>query len=33
MPEILNIKISPEEGKTKQLVETFFRGAMLEPDL
>jgi len=33
MPDILNIKIDSSEGKTKQLVETFFHGAMLESDL
>jgi DNA-directed RNA polymerase beta subunit len=33
MPEILDMKIDAAEGKTKKLVETFFRGAMLEPDL
>jgi hypothetical protein len=33
MPEIFDMKIDSAEGKTKKLVETFFRGAMLEPDL
>jgi hypothetical protein len=33
MPKILDIKINADESKTKQLVEVFFRGAMLEPDL
>lgn len=33
MPNVLDIKIDTAEGKTKQLVETFFRGAMLEPQL
>ena len=33
MPEILDMKIDSNEAKTKKLVEVFFRGAMLEPDL
>jgi DNA-directed RNA polymerase beta subunit len=33
MPEILNMKINADDAKTKQLVEVFFKGAMLEPDL
>jgi len=33
MPEILDMKIDSSEAKTKKLVEVFFRGAMLEPDL
>lgn len=33
MPNVLDIKIDSSEGKTKQLIETFFRGAMLEPQL
>jgi hypothetical protein len=33
MPTIFDMKIEAAEGKTKKLVETFFRGAMLEPNL
>ncbi len=33
MPNVLDIKIDASAGKTKQLVEVFFRGAMLEPEL
>jgi hypothetical protein len=33
MPEVLNMKIDANEAKTKKLVEVFFGGAMLDPDL
>ncbi len=33
MPKVADIKIDSSEAKAKQLVETFFRGAMLEPNL
>jgi hypothetical protein len=33
MPEVLNMKIDADEAKTKKLVEVFFRGAMLDPNL
>jgi len=33
MPEIFGLKIDSAEGKTKMLVETYFRGAILEPNL
>ena len=33
MPEILNMKISSTDSKTKQLVEAFFKGAILDVEL
>jgi hypothetical protein len=33
MPDVRDIKIDSNEAKTKKLVETFFYGAMLEPNL
>ena len=33
MPEVMDIKINSAEGKTKQLVEAFYKGAMLDVNL
>jgi len=33
MPKIFDLHVDSAEGKTKKLVETFFRGAILDPDL
>jgi len=33
MPRVLDMKIDANEAKTRKLVEVFFRGAMLEPNL